>query len=77
MEYDSDDAYALAQLLASPSSLEEHLDTEKFEKEGRARNNVYSEEHDMQWCMCQNCVKDVQIVEKVRWRNPSVLPIGI
>ena len=39
MKYDSDDTYSLAQLSASASSLEKRLDTEKFEKEGRARTN--------------------------------------
>ena len=39
------------------------------------RNNVYAEEHDMQWCICQHHVKDVQIVEKVCRKNPSVLQI--
>ena len=39
------------------------------------RNNVYAEEHDMQWCICQHCVKDVQIVEKMCYKNPSILPI--
>ena len=33
------------------------------------RNNVYAEEHNMQWCICQHCVKDVQIVEKVCTRT--------
>ena len=33
MEHDSDDTYALAQLSAIASSLEERLDIEKFEKE--------------------------------------------
>ena len=29
----------------------------------------------MQWCICQYCVKDVQIVEKVCCKNPSILMI--
>ena len=40
----------------------------------RQRNYVYAEKPDMQWCICQHCVKDVQIVEKV-CKNPSILPI--
>ena len=39
------------------------------------RNNVYAEKHDTQWCICQYCVKDVQIVEKVCCKNPSILSI--
>ena len=33
MDYDSDETYALAQSSTSANSLEELLDTEKFEKE--------------------------------------------
>ena len=29
----------------------------------------------MQWCICQYCLKDVQIVEKVCCKNSSILPI--
>ena len=39
------------------------------------RNNVYAEKHDTQWCICQYCVKDVQIVEKVCCKKPSILSI--
>ena len=29
----------------------------------------------MQWCICQHCVKDVQIVGELCCKNPSNLPI--
>lgn len=39
------------------------------------RNNLYAEQHhDMQCCICQHRVKDVQIAEKVCYKNPSTLP---
>ena len=39
------------------------------------RNNVYAEEPHMQWCICRNCAKDVQIVEKVCRKTPSILSV--
>ena len=37
--------------------------------------HVYAEENNLQWCICQYCVKDVQIVEKVHYKNRSILLI--
>ena len=37
--------------------------------------HVYAEENNLQWCICQYCVKDVQIVEKVYYKNRSILLI--